>query len=98
MSKQVMRMPFSRNTMSMGPGSKDKKKSKYPAELDTPVDIRKVNLEVVKPWIATRITELLGGVEDEVLIGETPYETRWSFPQIVLGARIAPIRDKFHLI
>jgi hypothetical protein len=33
------------------------------------VDMRKVNLEVLKPWIATRITELLGGVEDEVLIG-----------------------------
>ena len=31
--------------------------------------MRKVNLEVLKPWIATRITELLGGVEDEVLIG-----------------------------
>ena len=31
--------------------------------------MRKVNLEVLKPWIGTRITELLGGVEDEVLIG-----------------------------
>jgi serine/arginine repetitive matrix protein 1 len=30
--------------------------------------MRKVNLEVLKPWVATRITELLGGVEDEVLI------------------------------
>ena len=33
------------------------------------VDMRKINLEVLKPWIATRITELLGGLEDEVLIG-----------------------------
>jgi hypothetical protein len=31
--------------------------------------MRKINLEVLKPWIATRITELLGGLEDEVLIG-----------------------------
>jgi hypothetical protein len=34
--------------------------------------MRKVDLEMLKPWIATRITELLGGVEDEVLIGEPP--------------------------
>jgi hypothetical protein len=32
--------------------------------------MRKVDLEMLKPWIATRITELLGGVEDEVLIGK----------------------------
>ena len=31
--------------------------------------MRKVNLEVLKPWIEARITELLGGVEDEVLVG-----------------------------
>jgi len=65
-----MRMPFSRNTMSMGPGSnKSKKKSQFPVELDTLVNIKKVNLEVIKPWITKRVTELLGGVEDEVLIG-----------------------------
>lgn len=32
------------------------------------VDLRKVNWEVMKPWIARRVTELLGGLEDEVLI------------------------------
>ena len=32
------------------------------------VDMEKVNLDVVKPWIQKRITELLGGIEDEVLI------------------------------
>ena len=28
-----------------------------------------MNLEAIKPWINTRVAELLGGVEDEVLIG-----------------------------
>lgn len=30
--------------------------------------MEKVNLDVIKPWIQKRITELLGGIEDEVLI------------------------------
>ena len=30
--------------------------------------MEKVNLDVVKPWVQKRITELLGGIEDEVLI------------------------------
>jgi len=33
------------------------------------VGTTQVNLEAIKPWISTRVTELLGGVEDEVLIG-----------------------------
>jgi serine/arginine repetitive matrix protein 1 len=51
--------------------SKDRKllKSlKFPNEFQTKVELQKVNWEVMKSWIATRITELLGGVEDEVLI------------------------------
>jgi len=32
------------------------------------VDMKKVNLDVVRPWIQKRITELLSGIEDEVLI------------------------------
>lgn len=53
--------------MVMGPGKN--KKIRFPVELDTPVDMKKVNLETIKPWIAERITSLLGGLEDEVLIG-----------------------------
>ena len=44
------------------------KSLKFPAEFSTKVDLRKVNWEVMKPWIARRVTELLGGLEDEVLI------------------------------
>ena len=41
---------------------------KFPKEFDLPVDLKKVNWEVMKTWIAKRVTELLG-IEDEVLIG-----------------------------
>lgn len=51
--------------------SKEKKllkSMKFPKEYETKVDLKKVNWEVMKTWIATRVTELLG-VEDEVLVG-----------------------------
>ncbi|CAG0902120.1 unnamed protein product, partial [Darwinula stevensoni] len=32
------------------------------------VNMSKVKLDVIKPWIAHRITELLGGVEDDVVV------------------------------
>ncbi|KAE9616589.1 putative PWI domain-containing protein [Lupinus albus] len=43
------------------------KSQKFPAELEHLVDMTKVNMEVMKPWITKRVTELLG-FEDEVLI------------------------------
>lgn len=43
------------------------KSQKFPPELDHLVDITKVKMDVVRPWIANRVTELLG-FEDEVLI------------------------------
>eukprot|EP00124_Ichthyophonus_hoferi_P001454 Ihof_evm9s76 gene=Ihof_evmTU9s76 len=42
-------------------------KSKFPPEFDTPVDLNQVNVDVIKPWIRTRIIEMLGQ-EDEVVI------------------------------
>lgn len=44
------------------------KQMKFGPEFDTKVDMRKVELAVMKPWIAKRTTELLNGMEDEVLI------------------------------
>lgn len=57
------------------------KSTKFPAEYNIKVDIlpqrilpelqvdmKKIKLEVIKPWISKQITELLG-FEDEVLIG-----------------------------
>ncbi|XVE59304.1 hypothetical protein DITRI_Ditri05aG0035400 [Diplodiscus trichospermus] len=43
------------------------KSQKFAPELDHLVDISKVKMDVIRPWIATRVTELLG-FEDEVLI------------------------------
>ncbi|XP_019448606.1 PREDICTED: serine/arginine repetitive matrix protein 1-like [Lupinus angustifolius] len=43
------------------------KSQKFPAELEHLVDMTKVNMEVMKPWITKRVTEHLG-FEDEVLI------------------------------
>ncbi|PKA61929.1 hypothetical protein AXF42_Ash008761 [Apostasia shenzhenica] len=43
------------------------KSQKFLPELDHPVDMTKVKMDVIRPWIATRATELLG-FEDEVLI------------------------------
>jgi serine/arginine repetitive matrix protein 1 len=53
-------------------GDKEKrllKKMTFPKEFAEKADLSRVNWEVLKPWIAKRITELLGGVEDDVLIG-----------------------------
>merc|ERR1712048_543995 len=44
------------------------KSMRFERGLEEKVDMEKVNLDVVKPWIQKRITELLGGIEDEVLI------------------------------
>jgi len=41
---------------------------RFPPEFDLKVDLKKVSLDALKPWVATRITEILG-FEDEVLIG-----------------------------
>ncbi|KAF1885446.1 hypothetical protein Lal_00029335 [Lupinus albus] len=43
------------------------KSQKFPPELEHLVDMTKVNMEVMKPWITRRVTEFLG-FEDEVLI------------------------------
>jgi len=42
--------------------------TKFADELNEKVDMKKVKLEVIKPWIARRVTEILGGLEDDVLI------------------------------
>lgn len=43
------------------------KSQKFPPELDQLVDMTKVKMDVIRPWIANRATEFVG-VEDEVLI------------------------------
>ncbi|KDQ07409.1 hypothetical protein BOTBODRAFT_120067, partial [Botryobasidium botryosum FD-172 SS1] len=43
------------------------KSMKFPPEFDQKVDMRKVNLQVMRPWIAKRVVELIG-FEDEVVV------------------------------
>lgn len=43
------------------------KSMKFPPEFDQKVDMRKVNLQVMRPWIAMRVVELIG-FEDEVVV------------------------------
>ncbi|KAM0446899.1 hypothetical protein ACHAO4_009050 [Trichoderma viride] len=43
------------------------KSTKFPAEFSQKVDMQKVNLQVIKKWIANRISEILGN-EDDVVI------------------------------
>ena len=59
------------NTAFFWACSKEKKllKSlKFPKEYELKVDFKVVNWEVMKSWMAKRVTELLG-LEDEVVIG-----------------------------
>ena len=67
------RKPFSRagyatGTATTSTNAGKRGKRKLPELLYERVDVGKIELESVKPWIGTRITELLG-VEDDVLIG-----------------------------
>ena len=42
---------------------------KFPEELKLTVNLGKVHWPRIEAWVAQRVTELLKGVEDEVLIG-----------------------------
>jgi len=46
------------------------KSMKFPPEFDKKVDMRKVDLTVIRPWIAKKIVELIG-FEDEVAVEYT---------------------------
>ncbi|KAL9623962.1 MAG: hypothetical protein Q9160_001715 [Pyrenula sp. 1 TL-2023] len=43
------------------------RQTKFPSEFNQKVDMRKVNVEVLKKWIASRISELLGDDDDVVI-------------------------------
>eukprot|EP00211_Chloroparvula_japonica_P014208 CAMPEP_0119158608 /NCGR_PEP_ID=MMETSP1310-20130426/53348_1 /TAXON_ID=464262 /ORGANISM="Genus nov. species nov., Strain RCC2339" /LENGTH=236 /DNA_ID=CAMNT_0007151233 /DNA_START=196 /DNA_END=903 /DNA_ORIENTATION=+ len=40
----------------------------FPPEFDTPVRMEDIKLDTITPWIANKITEILGGMEDEILV------------------------------
>jgi hypothetical protein len=58
--------------MALTVDQKRMKATKFPPEFDVPVNKKKVNMNIMKIWIATKITEILHD-EDDVVI-ETCYE------------------------
>lgn len=48
--------------------SKLLKTIKFPPSFATPLDLSAVNWEALRPWVTARVTSILGGVEDDVLI------------------------------
>ncbi|KAJ5692627.1 hypothetical protein N7462_002050 [Penicillium macrosclerotiorum] len=58
---------FSQANMAATVDSKLLKQTKFPPEFNRKVDMTKVNIEVMKKWIAGRISEILGN-EDDVII------------------------------
>ncbi|KAK4147913.1 uncharacterized protein C8A04DRAFT_24475 [Dichotomopilus funicola] len=53
--------------MATGVDAKLLKSTKFPPEFNQKVDMQKVNVQVMKKWIANRVTEILGS-EDDVVI------------------------------
>lgn len=53
--------------MAMTVDQKRLRATKFPPEFDTKVDTEKVNIDLMKNWIASKITNLLG-MEDDVVV------------------------------
>lgn len=71
--------------MALSVDQKRLKSTKFPPEFDQKVDIKKVEIDLMKKWIANRITTILGD-EDDVVI-DTCYNmleqsqfVRWAVP------------------
>lgn len=58
-------------TMALSIDQKRLKATKFPPEFDRKVDIEKVNIDLMKKWIAQKITDILGD-EDDIVV-ETCY-------------------------
>lgn len=57
--------------------------TKFPAEFSQKVDIQKVNVEVIRPWISDEVQRMLG-FEDEVvieLVSSMLQDSRWPDPK-----------------
>jgi hypothetical protein len=53
--------------MALSVDQKRLKATKFPPEFDQKVDIEKVNIDLMKKWIANKITTILGD-EDDVVV------------------------------
>lgn len=57
--------------MALSVDQKRLKATKFPPEFDKRVDIKRVNIDIIKKWVAGKITTILGD-EDDVIV-ETIY-------------------------
>jgi hypothetical protein len=63
--------PTTPANMAMSIDQKRLRATKFPPEFDKKVDIEKVNIDLIKKWIANKITDILGD-EDDIVV-ETCY-------------------------
>jgi serine/arginine repetitive matrix protein 1 len=76
--------------MALSIDQKRLKATKFPPEFDTKVDIEKVNIDLMKKWIANKITTILGD-EDDIVV-ETCYNLieQNQFVRLPSGAVFLP--------
>ncbi|SNX82930.1 uncharacterized protein MEPE_01636 [Melanopsichium pennsylvanicum] len=72
------------------------RKLKFPLCFDTKIDTTKIQLSVIKPWIARRITQLLGFEDDVVLeyAAGMLEDQRWPDPRKVQIQLMGFLEDK----
>ncbi|KAF2278191.1 PWI domain-containing protein [Westerdykella ornata] len=68
--------------MALTADQKRLKATKFPLEFDKKVDIEKVNLDIIKKWVAEKITAILG--DDDDIVIETCYNLleKEQYPKI----------------
>ncbi|KAF2253447.1 PWI domain-containing protein [Trematosphaeria pertusa] len=68
--------------MALSVDQKRLKATKFPPEFNQKVDIQKVNIDLIKKWIAGKITAILG--DDDEIVVETCYNLleQDQFPKI----------------
>lgn len=74
--------------MALSIDQKRLKATKFPPEFDRKVDIERVNIDLMKKWIAQKITDILGD-EDDIVV-ETCYNLIEQSQFVRIPTRPAP--------
>lgn len=87
-----MSRPMRGTTYDQDPRYKDKESKllsskQWPLEYEIPVNMEKVNIDIIRTWLNKQITDILG-VEDDILVG------------LILGAleEVPPCPKKIHIL
>jgi len=83
------------SNMASSVDQKRLKATKFPPEFDKKVDVEKVNIDLMKKWIANRITTILGD-EDDIVV-ETCYnlveQNQFVSPASSIGTACTDVRS-----